>query len=185
MVEQLRYGDVPVPYTVAWSGEEGGAHLAVCPHVHRLAISQPVARGEGKPVFGKPHMQRQREVIADDLCDLCGKPLKNRTKVSLSHARPRANGATGLNILQVEPLLHKECAAVSVRHCPSLKRDIREGTLAIRQVTRHRTQFAMMSPEYVEQQTGTAAKAVGHAKVELLAWRERDLAWLTGEVSYG
>lgn len=172
------YGDVPVPYTASWSGEEGRFFLATCPHARAMAICQPIAIGEGKPRFGKPHSQRQREVIASDLCDLCGKPLKNRTKVSLSHARPVPHSANGWEILQVEPLLHRECAAESMKYCPSLKRDAEAGSLTIRQVTRHRAQFAIMDEIYVKELTGIARKAIGHAKVELLAWKDKDPEWL-------
>jgi hypothetical protein len=173
----IRYGGVPVPFTVAWSAEIVMV-VRRCPYAGRPAICQQDARGIGKPRFGSPHADRQRQVIALDLCDLCAKPLKARTKVSLSHARAQLHGAHGGDILQVEPMLHRECAAISLAHCPALKRDLREGSLRVRQVTRHRVQFAMMSPEYVLQTAGQEIKAVGHAKVELLAWTDRDEAWL-------
>lgn len=176
----LIYGGSPVPYTVSWSTEEG-FYLDHCPHAGRLAICQAVSPGEGKPMFGKPHSQRQRETIAKELCDLCGKPLKNRTKVSLSHARPRMNAHEPGQILQVEPLLHRECAAESMKHCPSLKRDLAAGTIMIRQVLRHGVQFAIMDEVYVQSVTGAAEKAVGHAKVQLIMWRDRDLGWLEKE----
>lgn len=176
---QLYYGGVPVPYAASWTAEEG-THVAPCRHAEgRPSICQAVARGEGKPLFGKPHAQRQREVIAQGLCDLCAKPLKGRTKISLSHARSRMNAAEAGDVLQVEPLLHKECAATSMQHCPSLRRDIREGRLMVRQVTRYRVQIAIMDPIYVETLTGERRKACGHAKVQLLAWVDRDAAWLT------
>jgi len=180
----LTFGNVPVPYTVSWS-EEQGSFIGSCPHAGgRRAICQAESRGSGKPIFGKPHSQRQREVIANDLCDLCARPLKNRTKVSLSHARPQPHGANGWAVLQVEPLLHKECAATSMQHCPSLRRDIRNGTLMVRQVLRHRVQFAVMAPQYVAHYVPDYAvnptdRIIGHAKVELLEWRERDEGWLS------
>ncbi|MGU3661063.1 hypothetical protein [Methylobacterium fujisawaense] len=176
------YGGVPVPYTVSWSAEDA-FRVDHCQHANARAICQSVAPGQGKPQFGKPHSQRQREAIADDLCDLCGRTLRNKTKVSLSHARPRMNGANGLAILQVEPLLHRQCAATSLRHCPSLKRDVETGKVVIRQVTRHRVQFAIMSPEFVGTYVpgyvaGPKERIVGHAKVELLRWVDRDASWL-------
>ena len=175
----LTYGDAPVPWTVLWSGEDTPLQIGECPYAGRRAIVQPVSlAGNGKPLFGKPHANRQRECIARDLCDLCGKPLKLRTKVSLSHARPQPHGAEGPAILQVEPLLHRECAEISMRHCPSLKRDIRNGTLAVRQVLRHRVQFAVMDEIYCESVAGQAVRAIGHAKVELLKWIDRDEAWI-------
>jgi hypothetical protein len=179
----LSFGNTPVPYTVAWSAEDV-SFVGLCPYANRPAICMGVAPGEGRPLFGKPHSQRQRKAVALGLCDLCGKPLKNRTKVSLSHARTRLNGAEGPCVMQVEPLLHRECAAMSMNFCPSLKRDIAAGTLMIRQVTRSRVQFAVMAPEFIshyvaEYIASPGDRIVGHAKVELLQWSDRDAAWLS------
>lgn len=183
----LVFGNTPVPYTVSWSGEDQ-FFVAQCEYVGRSAICQNVAPGQGKPDFGKPHNQRQREAIANGLCDLCGKSIRNRTKVSLSHARVRNNGADGPAILQVEPLLHRECAATCISFCPSLKRDLRAGTLKVRQVSRYRVQFAIMGPEYVGvyvpgYEASPSERIVGHAKVELLAWKDRGEIWLTRGVA--
>jgi hypothetical protein len=179
---RLRYGGVPVPFTVAWTGEER-TFIAICPHARKPAICQEIAPGSGKPTFGAPHFVRQRQAIIDGLCDICGLSLRNRTKVSLSHAKLRANGADGAAILQVEPLLHKECAALSLRHCPSLKRDIRNGTLFVRQVTKERVQVAVSDPSFIHVYVpGFNAKPsdriLAHAKVELLSWRDRNEEWL-------
>lgn len=177
----LHWGKVPVPYAALWSAEDGQMHVAQCPHINMPACCDIAARGQGKPVFGKPHMTRQREVIVNDLCDLCARPLRLKTKVSLSHARPVASGGEGLCIMQVEPLLHKDCAAICVQHCPSLKRDIDKGTLIVRQVIRYRHQVAILTSAAVEEFTGTAHGPVaGHARVELQRWIDRDLAWLGG-----
>ncbi|WP_276200647.1 hypothetical protein [Chelatococcus sp. XZ-Ab1] len=184
MPEQLYFGAVPVPYTASWSAEEGTTHVAPCRWASgRPALCQAVARGEGKPLFGKPHAQRQRQAIVDGLCDLCGRPLKNCTKVSLSHARTHANGAHGLANLQVEPLLHRECAATSARLCPSLRRDLRDGAIEVRQVTRFRVQIAVIAPQFIaEYVPGYRARPderiAGHAKVELIKWKDRTADWL-------
>lgn len=173
----LQFGNTPVPFTASWSGEEV-FYVDHCPFARAEAICQKHAPGEGSPLFGKPHAIRQRRVIAEGLCDLCGKPLAARTKVSLSHARVQPHGAEGAAVLQVEPLLHRECASVSLRYCPSLRRDIKNGSLMVRQVTRYRVQFAIMTAEYVETIAGVPRRAVGHAKVELLGWRDRGADWL-------
>jgi hypothetical protein len=177
MGAQISYGDVPVPYTASWTSEER-FFVARCVHAKAAAICQATSRGTGKPRFGKPHAIRQRETIARGLCDLCARPLAGRTKVSLSHARPFAHAAKMGDILQVEPLLHKRCAAISLKHCPALIRDTANGTLNVRQVTRYAVQMAVMSPEYVREVAGEDRKAVGHAKVQLLAWIDRDAEWL-------
>lgn len=173
-----RFGKTAVPWTVSWSAEEEH-FLAIDPFFKRLALCQISAPEQGKPMFGKPHSNRQREAIARCLCDLCGRSIKTATKVSLSHARPVPHGANGWAILQVEPMLHRTCAAESMRFCPSLRRDLDQGTLMVRQVTRWRAQAALMSAEYVETVTGRREVATGHAKVELIEWIDRDEVWLS------
>lgn len=186
MPEQIFWGNMPVPYAAAWTGEDE-LFLGPCPYAGNAtglkAIRQVQARGVGKPTFGKPHMDRQREAIAHDLYDLCGKPLKNRTKVSLSQARPQPHAVNPGDVLQVEPLLHRECAAISVQHCPSLKGQIRDGVYHIRQVFRHACQFAIYSEEGTEIAVGVRVKSISHAKVQLIKWAERDLDWLQGSGS--
>ncbi|WP_180641209.1 hypothetical protein [Agrobacterium vitis] len=121
-------------------------HIGTCPITKRFACMDADARGEGKPIFGKPHMNRQREVIYHDLCDLCAKPMKMHTRVSLSHAKL-----------------------------------IAAGTINIRHVLKHAVQFAALTAVACEEFTGEARSGViGHAKVELLRWRDRDLSWLQG-----
>lgn len=175
----IMFGNTPVPYTASWSSEERFT-LDRCRYAdNRVAICQPESPGTGQPLFGKPHAVRQRKTMTLCLCDLCGRPLNTSTKVSLSHARPQPHGAEGWAILQVEPLLHRDCAAMCIRYCPSLRRDLAAGTLMIRRVTRHRVQYAIMDRDYVRPVTGQDRTAVGHAKVELLAWVDHDVAWLT------
>jgi hypothetical protein len=178
-----RFGQAAVPYTASWTSEER-QFVGHCPHAKGQALCMPSSPGVGKPLFSKPHACRQREVIALGLCDLCGKSLRNRTKVSLSHARGRSNAAPGgTGILQVEPLLHRECAAESMRFCPSLKRDLAAGALMIRQVNGCRVQFAIMSPVYIHHYVPDYVakptdRIIGHAKVELMKWIDRDVDWL-------
>lgn len=174
---QLFFGSVPVPYTVAWTNEER-IFLGPCPYAKQLAMRNPVDRGTGKPRFGSPHMDRQREAIALCLCALCGQPLKTSTKVSLSQAKSRMNAASPLDVLQVEPLLHRHCAAICMEHCPSLKRQMRDGDLNIRQVFRHACQFAIYSAQGVFEACGERQIAISHAKVQLIKWQDRDLKWL-------
>lgn len=171
------FGNTPVPWTISWAGEEQ-FFVDRCPYAGQPAIRQAEAWGAGKPKFGAPHSDRQRRAIALMLCDLCEQPLKTRTKVSLSHARPVPHSARGMEILQVEPLVCRPCARICAEHCPSLRRDIARGTLNIRQVFRSDVQFAVMSPEFVETVTGERTKAVGHAKVHLIKWRDRDPEWI-------
>lgn len=186
----LRYGNTRVPVTASWTGEER-FYLDRCRWFGKLAICQDevfvgggmtIIRGgdhiPGKPQFGKPHMQRQRRAMAEGRCDICGRSLRTATKVSLSHARPQPHGAEGWAVLQVEPMMHRACALEAVDQCPSLKRDVLAGTLRIRQVLRWHAQCAVMDADYVQSITGQHTKALGHGKIELLEWHDRDADWL-------
>ncbi len=177
----LRYGKTAVPWTVSWSDEK--LFVGYDPIIKHRAICQEEKPGSGTPQFGKPHSNRQRQACAQGLCDLCGKTLRLHTKVSLSHASVRENGADGHAVMQVEPMLHTRCARESLRWCPSLKRDIDAGTLMIRQVTKFRVQFALVAPIFIKEyvpdyEVRTNDRIIGHGKVELLKWIGRDLNWL-------
>ncbi len=179
MTEQLKWGNMPVPYTVLWTAEAGQTYVGKCEFTGMQATCEPTNRGVGKPIFAKPHANRQRETIFKDWCDLCGKPLKGRTKVSLSKARTVFTD-TGAVVLQVEPMVHKDCALTCVELCPSLKRDVKNGTLFVRQVLKHRAQMALLTSAAVMEFCGVEKKGdvIGHLKVELLKWKDRDLQWL-------
>lgn len=175
-------GAAPAPWTISWTGEER-FYLGKCRYAGSVAIMQSDAWGEGKPLFAKPHAVRQRQAIAHGLCDVCGRYLEIKTKVSLSQARPIPHSARGWEILQVEPLLCRACARVSLRHCPGLRRQIDAGIIRVRQVFIYEVQFAVMDEVYVERVTGSRARAIGHAKVHLKKYRDRDIAWLEGGAS--
>jgi hypothetical protein len=177
----LRFGITPVPFVSMWTSETP-ITIEPCRYAGgRPALCQPQSPGVGRPVFVKPHMVRQRQAIVDGLCDTCGRSLAGRTKVSLSHARVNFKGANGPCVMQVEPLLHKACAALSLRHCPSLRRDIREGRITVRQVGRHRVQMALLTAAATMEACGVPAPgAIGHAKIELLGWTDRNLDWIGG-----
>jgi hypothetical protein len=177
-----RWGNINVPWTVSWTGEEK-QFVGPCPYSRMMALRIPDAPGIGKPQFGKPHSDRQRKCIAEERCDLCAKPLRLSTKVSLSHARVNEKGALGPCVMQVEPMVHRACALICIEQCPSLRRDINAGSLMVRQVLRSRVQFAIMGVEYIQHYVPDyhpkpEERIVGHAKVELLRWRDRDEAWL-------
>lgn len=170
----LQYGDIPVPYPVMWSEEET-YFIGQCPWFKKLAICQKQARGKGVPRFGRPHAMRQREAMFRGLCDVCKKPLK-RDKISLSNF----GGDFPVNYVlsQVEPLLHKECAKLSVKSCPALQRQLAAGKMRARQVFEcsPRPTFASEKErnDFVPDYEGP--EIIGLAVVDLVKWRD-----ITGE----
>jgi hypothetical protein len=155
-----------------WSAEEE-YFVGICPSFKVPAICQKEAQGQGVPRFGRPHAVRQRKMMLFGLCDLCAKPLRNSTKISLSDAFVR--GVPEARVLtQLEPLLHADCARVSLKHCPSLQRQREGGSLRITQVFRYRSRALRAQPEdrakYVPEYTGP--DIIGLAAIDLLSWRD-------------
>jgi len=168
---RVEYGNLPVPQPVMWSEEEE-FWVGICPYFKLPAICQKEAQGQGVPRFGRPHAMRLRKLMFLGLCDICGKPLKNSTKVSLSHA-PAAAKAN----VQVEPLMHVECAKLSIQHCPALREQTKDNVvyrLTVRQVFRYRTKPLLAQPEdlarYVPDHIGPPL--IGLAALELLSWKD-------------
>jgi hypothetical protein len=166
----MKYGDIEVPWAAMWS-EEAEYFVGECPYFKRPAICQREAQGQGVPKFGQPHVSRQRKLHALCLCDICAKPLKTSTKISMSNF-----GGTekdGMMLTQSEPLSHVECAKLSLSQCPSLKRQAQDGRLRIRQVFRFKTRATIATPEERARFVPDCIESVlGLAVVELTGWRD-------------
>lgn len=176
--ELIRYGGVPVPWTVSWSAEKAGRHyIATDPHHGMPAVFAPEARGEGKPLFAKPHDQRLRRVMREQRCDLCAMRFKpGETRISLSREQ-----STDIGNLQTEPLVHRACGIVSLKHCPRLQAQMRDGTLRIRQVARFRLACSFLTSEAVREITGEEwpeGVVMGALKYQIDSVIPRDLRWL-------
>jgi hypothetical protein len=176
----VTYGNTPVPWTVAWS-EEGAYRIGECRAFRMPAICQHEAQGVGVPRFGEPHNDRQRWCIAHGLCDLCARPLRNGTKISLSNFSGNLPPDTVLSCM--EPLLHAECARTSLVHCPALRRQLREGRLGVRQVFRFRARPLRASSDHVEHTVPdyVGPPVLGLAVVDLLSWLDVTTQWLEAE----
>ncbi len=173
------YAGLPVPATVLWSAEQE-YFVGECPHFSRdaqgqlvaLAICQIEKRGEGAAKFGTPNVTRQRRIIAEGRCDLCGKLLKGKTKISLS----RVSG----DALAAEPLLHTECAKLSIQHCPVLQEQKRDGRLLVRRVSAYERRATFAQPEdherYVPDYRGPPLLGVGAIRV--LSSRDVTRDWI-------
>lgn len=172
------YGKLPVPWTTAWSGENR-FEVRYCPYAKRAALWQPEAPGVGKPDFAKPHSVRQRRAMVECRCDICGKPLKNASKLSLSQESARQVQGIGVALLVVEAMMHTDCARVALSFCPSLKRQALEGSLKIRQVFRWRTIISTLTADATEEFAGVRREgAGGHIKLQILKFEPVSLRWL-------
>lgn len=175
----LQVGNAPVPIAVPWSAEESLFWIAPCPYAGGLpAMHQTEARGQGKPLFGSAHAVRQRKQVALCKCDICGATLWTRTKVSLSQERATRVGSAVMPLV-VEPLVCRPCALLALRHCPELRRQISAGTIWVRQVFHFTKVLQQLTADATEQFCGVRAPGtVGHIKMRLDSYRDRDIAWI-------
>ena len=133
---RLKVG-VDVPWVTSWSGETIGGP-APCPSVDgAVAIQQLERPGQGRPLYSKNHLFRQRRSVRELLCPMCGEPTRDgdrwtQTGQWTTAANYRAHGLGGwlpatmaddqplLGLGAVAPL-HRACAERSLTQCPHLK----------------------------------------------------------------
>lgn len=106
-----------VPWNASWSGEES-YEVRNCRWVGgKLALWSPHQPGDGKPIYAKPHMVRQRQSVARMLCTVCGMP---------THPHDRWWFGLGAQIesfafATTEAPVHYDCARTALKVCPHLR----------------------------------------------------------------
>jgi hypothetical protein len=167
----VKYGDTPVPWGSMWSDEDE-YYVGKCPWFGVPAIMQKQAQGSGTPRFGSPHVERQRKLHARCLCDICAKPLKGSTKLTLSTFGEHIRDGQPLTVY--EPLIHVECAKLCLHSCPSLKRQLDGGWLRVRRVTRYRARPTEALQEHLEKFVPEykGPPIAGLAVVDITAWQD-------------
>jgi hypothetical protein len=121
----------------SWS-KEAMAGVAPCPSVDGvLAVGQTWAPGEGRPLYSRNHLFRQRKSVREMLCPMCGQPTEAGDRWSQTGRWTTAGAlrAKGLGVWigpqypDDRPLfdagaiapLHRACAERALLHCPHLK----------------------------------------------------------------
>ena len=112
-----------VPWSVAWSGEQAFRLQKSVLFPGMIELSQAERPGEGVPIFGAVHVDRQRRGLAEHLCHVCGQPTLARDRwifpvasggmVTLAEGGERYGG----NV----PPVHEACARRAQRQCPHLR----------------------------------------------------------------
>jgi len=135
-----------------------------CRHVGgSLAIWAPHKPGEGRPIFAKPHMVRQRKSIAEMRCTVCGE----RTEYPDRWWFPRGNWQDGW-WMSTEAPVHLACADLARHACPVLRR---AGDDPIRFPPGSTVLSAIVGGHATDEDFGVrigGRRVVGHLK---LAWR--------------
>lgn len=109
-----------VPWNASWTGEDR-YEVRPCRWVGgKPALWAPHRPGDGKPIFAKPHMVRQRRSIAEMRCTVCGEKtgpgFYDRWWFGLGHQH-----VGGWAFATTEAPVHHDCATVALRHCPHLR----------------------------------------------------------------
>lgn len=107
-----------VPWNAAWTAED---HYEIrnCRWVGgKPAVWAPHRPGEGRPIFAKPHMVRQRRSIAEMRCTVCGRKTApyDRWWFVLGDTT-----VPGYAFATTEAPVHHGCAVIALRHCPHLR----------------------------------------------------------------
>lgn len=132
---RLKVG-VDVPWVTSWSEERQGG-VGPCPTVDgEMAALQMWKPGEGKPLYSRNHLRRQRDSVRALLCPMCGETTEARDRwsqtgkfVAAGVLRARgfaaalpadlADDRVVLDCGAIAPL-HFRCAQASLQRCPHL-----------------------------------------------------------------
>lgn len=178
----LSYGNAPVGWSMLWSAEDEvrPQQIGPCPFAGgRPAVNFASLPGQGKPLFGHTHPNRQRQAVARCRCDICGRHIRLETKISMSSERLTNVQGIGLVPLVVEPLCCRSCAALSISVCPHLMRQVSTGEVVVRQVMRWRVIAQLLNTDATMEFCGVRRPGVvGHLKMALTGFRIRDVDWL-------
>lgn len=128
---------VDVPWVTSWS-EEKPTRVSRCPSVDGLpAAGQEDKPGQGKPLYSRNHLFRQRKSVREMLCPMCGEPTEAPDRWSQTGHWTTAGAVREMGLgkwlpadfKDTRPLfdagaiapLHRACAERALTHCPHLK----------------------------------------------------------------
>ncbi|WP_212525892.1 hypothetical protein [Actibacterium sp. MT2.3-13A] len=184
MTFDLTHNGSPVPWTTPWTGEETGYSVVRSKIAGgHFVLSQKSAMGEGRPIFGGAHMDRQRQAVIQGRCDVCGGMIRQHQARVLLHPGNRLTGTDDTG--HVMAPCHRACARQSAQVCPWLIRQIEAGELVVTVVKKADVALAQLDPEIVESETGQwfDFPVFGHAKLIVRAGMTRDAEWLMREAT--
>lgn len=107
-----------VPWNASWSDEDT-YQVRNCRWVNGMpAMWSPHRPGQGRPIFAKPHMVRQRRSVAEMRCTVCGErtPPFDRWWFRLG-----STNVPGWALVTTESPVHRSCADLALGVCPHLR----------------------------------------------------------------
>lgn len=143
----------PVPYINRW-GPEDARRLTIAddPNVADQPAFFDNDQHELAPDFTAQNMQRQRECMAQGLCQVCGRPVpwSRRFVVVSSISIDRIDVAGRPAVALTEPWLDEQCATFATRVCPGLIRRRTADDLQLVEVTSKRQCVLTVSHGWIE-----------------------------------
>ncbi|WP_019608845.1 hypothetical protein [Nocardiopsis sp. CNS-639] len=113
MPEQMahlpRVHGTPVPWTAQWSS--GTEHVVERENGPVLVCTCRI--GKGRPRFGNPCANRQRQAVAERRCSVCGTPISAKATCAWTVADTATR-------YYVEPPAHLHCLLFALQACPKL-----------------------------------------------------------------
>ncbi len=151
------------PWNASWSAEDR-CEIRPCKYAgNRLALWSPFKPGEGKPLFAKPHMVRQRKSIKEMRCTVCGELTTPDNRWWFPFGDYRDDWW-----VSTESPVHLKCAELARHFCPVLRK---KAVDPIRFPPGSTILFAVVGGEATDRNFGVQTrgrKIVGHLK---LTWK--------------
>jgi len=107
-----------VPWNACWTAEDS-YEVRNCRWASGMpAMWSPHKPGEGRPIFAKPHMVRQRRSVAEYRCTVCGERTDWTDRWWF---RLGSTDVPGWALVTTESPVHRACADLATKVCPHLR----------------------------------------------------------------
>jgi len=107
---------IAAPWNAAWSAEER-YEIRPCRYASGFpALWMPHKPGEGRPIFAKPHMVRQRRSIIEWRCTVCGQTTASGDRWWFKLGTMQEGW-----FMTTEAPVHHRCGVKALSVCPHLR----------------------------------------------------------------
>jgi hypothetical protein len=120
-----------VPRVNAWGGEIEDAEVRYDPAIGKDGVFAIGTEGEGRPFLAKQCPQRQRQIMVEGLCQVCGRKLAPGARWLVLSRQSTVTTTDvkdlGEQHLVTEPWLCSPCLPYMLEACPGIRHRIDEG----------------------------------------------------------
>lgn len=174
---------LPVPYVNRWGLTEETDRLTI-EYDRNVGMPGVFYRDDDlpEPDFTAQHMARQRECMANGLCQVCARSIPwSRRFLVVAALSVRTIPLQGRRVPVVsEPWLDERCAKFALKYCPALIRRTREEQLTLVHVSSKRQAVLTMSTGWIEGPLEAESR-----RVEPAMWADLALTGVQIEIGSG